>query len=264
MAPVLITYIGGPTALIEYGGLRFLTDPTFDPDGTDYPATGYALHKIQAPALLPAALGTIDAVLLSHDHHFDNLDHAGRATLPKAGKTLTTRAGAQRLGTNAVGLDTWESVDLATPSGRTVRVTATPARHGPPNGDRGPVNGFVLSTVDGTEAVVYFSGDTVWFEGVAEVGRRFRVDIALLNLGAAEVPVAGPHPLTFTAAEAVKLAQEWPRVVIVPLHFEGWAHFTEGAAAIAEAFAGAGLSSNGRLHWLARGIAVQVGGGRPE
>jgi L-ascorbate metabolism protein UlaG (beta-lactamase superfamily) len=28
--PLRLTYIGGPTALLEYGGLRFLTDPTFD------------------------------------------------------------------------------------------------------------------------------------------------------------------------------------------------------------------------------------------
>ena len=25
--------VGGPTAVLEYGGLRLLTDPTFDPPG---------------------------------------------------------------------------------------------------------------------------------------------------------------------------------------------------------------------------------------
>jgi len=31
--PITLTLIGGPTVLIEYGGYRLLTDPTFDPPG---------------------------------------------------------------------------------------------------------------------------------------------------------------------------------------------------------------------------------------
>ena len=56
------------------------------------------------------------------------------------------------------------------------------------------------------------------------------MDVAVLNAGAARVAVAGPSPLTFTAADAVTLARAWPKAVIVPLHFEGWTHFSEGAA----------------------------------
>ena len=73
-----VNYIGGPTALVEIGGVRALTDPTFDPAGTEYPTNVYTLHKTQSPSVAVGDLGSIDAVLLSHDHHFDNLDHAGR------------------------------------------------------------------------------------------------------------------------------------------------------------------------------------------
>jgi L-ascorbate metabolism protein UlaG (beta-lactamase superfamily) len=76
------TYIGGPTALIEIDGLRFLTDPTFDPAGTTHETPVYTLRKTLGPAIAVHALADIDAVLLSHDHHFDNLDRAGRAMLP--------------------------------------------------------------------------------------------------------------------------------------------------------------------------------------
>src|SRR5439155_26719895 len=48
--PVRITYIGGPTALLEFAGARFLTDPTFDPGGTAYPTPHYTLHKTAGPA----------------------------------------------------------------------------------------------------------------------------------------------------------------------------------------------------------------------
>ncbi|HEX3435165.1 MAG TPA: MBL fold metallo-hydrolase, partial [Pseudacidobacterium sp.] len=125
-----MTYIGGPTALVEFGGFRLLTDPAFDPEGGEYTTGPVTLWKTKGPAIDAASLGRIDAVLLSHDHHSDNLDHSGRALLSHAGSVLTTREGAQRLGGNAVGLEHWKTRDLKAPDGRTLLVTGTPARHG--------------------------------------------------------------------------------------------------------------------------------------
>src|SRR5262249_61835561 len=45
-----LTYIGGPTALLEWEGLRLLTDPTFDPAGTGYTPPTYTLRKLIDPA----------------------------------------------------------------------------------------------------------------------------------------------------------------------------------------------------------------------
>ena len=86
MSRVRLTHIGGPTALIEVGGWRLLTDPTFDPAGGSYRfGWGTGSRKLTGPAIAASDLGPIDAVLLSHDHHDDNLDPAGRALLPSAG-----------------------------------------------------------------------------------------------------------------------------------------------------------------------------------
>ena len=63
------TYIGGPTALFEWHGFRMLTDPTFDPPGGEYTNGPVVLEKVTGPALAPEALGRVDIVLLSHDHH---------------------------------------------------------------------------------------------------------------------------------------------------------------------------------------------------
>ena len=233
-----LTYIGGPTALIEWEGLRLLTDPTFDPAGTSYELPGYTLTKTQGPAVEAGDVGHVDAVLLSHDHHRDNLDGAGRELLSSADRVLTTVDGAERLGAGAVGMVPWQQVELGA-----VTVTATPARHGPEGGDRGPCVGFF---VDGG---LYVSGDTVLYEGVQEVAARFDVGVAVLNVGAARVAAAGDQPLTFTAEEAVEVARLMPSATIVPLHFEGWAHFSEGRAEVERAFAAAGLRE--RLRWPA-------------
>ena len=250
-AALRLTYVGGPTALLEWRGLRLLTDPTFDPAGTAYELPTYTLRKTQGPALGPTAVGEVDAVLLSHDHHFDNLDHAGRSLLAAAGRVLTTEEGAGRLGGNAVGLAPWQQTELDAPDGTTLAITALPARHGPAGADRGPVIGFALIA---SGEVVYVSGDTVWFEGIQEVARRFDVSIALLNLGAALVRAVGDEPLTFTATEAVLVAHAMPPARIVPLHFEGWEHFSESRADIQPAFEGAGLDE--RLLWAPPGETV--------
>ena len=105
-----LTLIGGPTLLIELMAFRLLTDPTFDPPGL-YQG-GVVLEKTAGPALGPDAVGDVDAVLLSHDQHFDNLDRAGRAFLHRARATFTTKAGAGRLGGNSKGLAPFETARL--------------------------------------------------------------------------------------------------------------------------------------------------------
>jgi L-ascorbate metabolism protein UlaG (beta-lactamase superfamily) len=99
-----VTLTGGPTAVLEVGGQRLLVDPTFDPPG-DYPLGGGRTLTKTLPAALGAAdVGAVDAVLLSHDQHPDNLDTAGRALLAEAPLVLTTSAAAERLGGTAQAL----------------------------------------------------------------------------------------------------------------------------------------------------------------
>ena len=108
MKGVRLTHIGGPTVLVATGGWRVLVDPTFDPPGRRYAfGWGTSSRKVSGPALAVADVLPVDVVLLSHDHHADNLDDAGRALLPSAGTVVTTRAGAGRLAAGARGLRPW-------------------------------------------------------------------------------------------------------------------------------------------------------------
>src|SRR5579859_7427663 len=174
--PVHITHIGGPTALIEIGQFRILTDPAFDPAGSQYVAGPRVVIKTTDPAIKPSELGAVDVVLLSHDHHLDNLDPAGRAYLPQAGQVLTTPAGAERLGNGARGVHNWETVELTGADGLRVRVTATPAHHGPEEilEAIGDVSGWIVEW-EGQQGALYISGDTVFYDELEEIGRRYRI-----------------------------------------------------------------------------------------
>jgi L-ascorbate metabolism protein UlaG (beta-lactamase superfamily) len=249
-------YVGGPTALFEWHGFRLLTDPTFDPPGGQYENGPVVLEKTIGPALAPEALGRLDVVLLSHDHHLDNLDYAGRNFLGSVARVITTTEGAERLGGNAVGLAPWQSLDIPGAHGRVLRMTGTPAQHGPANLKRGAVTGFVVAPADAPRSAAYFSGDTVWFEGVVEVARRFPIRTAVLFMGAARVPVVGPFVLTMTADDGVQAAHAFSEATIVPIHYEGWKHFSESREVISRVFEAAGVS--GRVRWMEPGIPIEV------
>ena len=80
-------------------GWRILTDPTFDRPGRTYRfGWGTSSRKVSGPAIDLDDIGPVDAVLLTHEHHADNLDEAGRTLLPGADVVLTTVSGARRLG----------------------------------------------------------------------------------------------------------------------------------------------------------------------
>ncbi|MGH7212095.1 MAG: MBL fold metallo-hydrolase [Acetobacteraceae bacterium] len=255
MASLKLTLIGGPTALIEIGGVRLLTDPTFDGPG-EYQLPYTTLVKTAGPALGPDAVGRVDAVLLSHDQHADNLDHAGRAFISSASRVLTTRAGASRLGGNAQGLAVWNSATLATPDGRRLLVTAAPARHGPAGIEplSGDVIGFVLTLDDPAAQAVYVTGDTVWYDGVAEVGRRFHPSVVMPFAGAAQT--RGPFHLTMDVNDVIDTANAFPDAIIVPLHYHGWKHLTQTGEDLTTSFDALGISS--RLRMLEPGVPTEI------
>jgi L-ascorbate metabolism protein UlaG (beta-lactamase superfamily) len=246
--------VGGPTAVLEFAGLRILTDPSFDPPGE----TPNGLRKLTASAVGPDDVLPIDLVLLSHDHHDDNLDASGKAFLPRAGRTLTTTAGAERLGGNATGLEPWESIEIERPDGKALTITAVPAQHGPDGTDHltGPVIGFVLSAPD--VPTLYVSGDNASVDVVRTIAERIgAIDLAVLFTGGVSVPYRfdGAY-LTLSADRAAEAAEALGVRAVVPVHFEGWAHFTQGADDLRAAFAAAGLGD--RLVVPEPGGTVQV------
>src|ERR687887_2364566 len=254
MTTLVAHLVGGPTAILEYAGLRWLTDPSLSPPG-EYAG---GLVKTTGPALGVDAIEPIDVVLLSHDHHSDNLDPGGREFLPRAGRVLTTVEGARRLSGNATGLAPWSSIEIDRRQGPPVTVTAVPAQHGPDGTDHitGPVIGFLLGG-PGLDTV-YVSGDNASLDVVRAIGERAgHVDIAVLFAGAVQLPHRfGGAYLTLSSERAAEAAKILGASVVFPVHFEGWTHFTQGADALRGAFAGNQLTD--RLALAEPGAAVTI------
>lgn len=241
---VPVRVLSGPTVLIEYAGLRILIGPTFDPPG-QYPVMpGYAMTKTTGSPISPDDVGHIDAVLLSHDEHDDNLDRAGRAFLPHVPVVYTTVSGSRRLAGNAQGLAFWGNVTLTAPDGTEVTITGLPARHGPEGSE--PVSGDVLGflLIAPGSPCVYVSGDNASLDYVQQIADRCApIDTAILFLGGVRhKPMLDAQLVTLDNTQATWVARALDARRVIPAHFEGWAHFQGTRDDLTEAFSDVGLS----------------------
>ena len=238
--PLTLTHIGGPTVLIEYAGLRIVSDPAFDPAGSKYKVSGLLpLKKTTDPAIRFDKIGTVDAVLVSHHHHADNFDKAGRKLAKTVlgqenGAVFTTPQGAKTL-TGATGLNTWQSAEIDAPAG-TVTITAAPAKHahGIVAPIAGPVTGFILSSP--ALPTLYISGDNISAKATAQVAERFNVDVAILHAGAPKFTATGPIAFCMTAKQVANAVETLGKPNTLVVHSDGWNHFSETAADVVAAF----------------------------
>ena len=143
---------------------------------------------------------------------------------------------------------------LTGPGKSTIEVTATPARHGPPLSGPivGDVVGFALRRPAGdrTSTLLWITGDTVLHRPLRRTAAAMAVDVALVHVGGVQFPVTGPVRYTMTGREAVKLIDIARPRIAVPVHYEGWAHFKDGRAAVERALATAPEELRRRVRWL--------------
>ena len=96
---------------------------------------------------------------------------------------------------------------------------------------------------------IYVSGDNASLRTVTEIARRTpAIDAAVLHAGAARVPGKfRDRPLSLDSIRAAAAAAVLGPAMIIPAHYDGWAHFSEGRADLARAFDDAGLTAQLRL-----------------
>jgi L-ascorbate metabolism protein UlaG (beta-lactamase superfamily) len=159
---------------------------------------------------------------------------------------------AERGFTNCIPLDVWESLDVEKgPAG--LRITATPARHGPRMVDLvlPDVMGSVLdvTTADGGATRIYITGDTLVIDELREIPRRFPdIDIALLHLG-------GTRVLGILVSMDAKQGIEAMRIIdpalTIPIHYNDYDVFTSPLSDFQDEVRAAGLEN--RVHYLSHG-----------
>jgi L-ascorbate metabolism protein UlaG (beta-lactamase superfamily) len=192
---VAVTHSSTACVLLEIGSMRILTDPVLDDGSKSYRLgpLAWATREV-GPSIRPDQLAPLDAVLLSHAHHLDNLDETGKGILHEATQVITGLYGARHLDVKTVGLAPWQETTISGKNGEQVRVTATPARHGPwwvPG--TANVVGFVLQWEGQEHGVLYISGDTVFFRGIRQIAKRFRIGTALWTSGPSTSGPPGRH-----------------------------------------------------------------------
>ena len=111
-----IKLVPGAPATVGRFTLEFDGDLARQAESGDINALDYNVYPPRA--FRREAFPAVDAVLLSHHQHADNLDTAGEAVLKRATRVVTTVEGAITLGGNAFGLAPWQSAEIEGPYGR--------------------------------------------------------------------------------------------------------------------------------------------------
>ncbi|WP_456793111.1 hypothetical protein [Bradyrhizobium sp. USDA 4506] len=112
----------------------------------------------------------------------------------------------------------------------------------------GDVVGFALGAEQPGD-LLYVTGDTLWFEGTAEVARRFSPKLVVLFTGAAEP--RGRFHMTMGSEDALEAAHAFPDAALVAVHNEGWGHLRESQDQLLDVFAKFNLAA--RLTRLEKG-----------
>lgn len=232
---IVITYIDTACVLIDINGFRIITDPALDNKTGFFPklvGKPFIFSKKTMNPLISELQNRINLALVSHDQHGDNLDNSGKKLLENVATIVSTKGAEMRLRKlNVIGLNPWETRNIETALVKGLKVTAVPAQH--TNIKRllyavGHVTGFVIEWDNQENGALYISGDTVLFEGIYEIAKKYKINTAILHLGAGAFPYLKPKlRVTMNAAEAIQTAEIFSCKQVIPIHYEGWWHFKE-------------------------------------
>jgi L-ascorbate metabolism protein UlaG (beta-lactamase superfamily) len=258
---ITITHIDTACVLLDINGYKILTDPTLDKAGHLYHhGFGTFSRKTDDPALKSSDLGDIDLILLSHHQHKDNFDSKGKEFARTISNIISTTP-ASRVLTGIIGLDDWQSHAIKTPKLKNLRITATPAQHHPwwvPEFLSGKVIGFVIEFDEQKKGVIYISGDTVYFKGIDEVARRFKIDVGIFHVGSVQFRyVTGFGRYTMNGNDLIKASNVLNPNFIIPIHYKGWSHFKENERALKKII-GANEQANRKTLFLTSGLPTTL------
>ena len=220
-AELTAAWIGHATVLINFFGIKILTDPVLFPRiGIRLPGFTIGPKRLTAPALEFHELSKIDVVLLSHAH----FDHFDLRTLHRFDETTCVVTAP-----NTADLLKWtrlrdvtelrwgEEKSLNTPAGA-VTISAFQVKHWGARKQRDTYrgyNGYVMESRSRGRRIL-FGGDTAMTNTFADLSQHGPVDLAIMSIGAYN-PWIQSH---CTPEQAIEMANAADARFIMPMHHQ--------------------------------------------
>jgi L-ascorbate metabolism protein UlaG (beta-lactamase superfamily) len=227
---VSLWWLGQSGFLVHYDGHCIAIDPYLSDSLTyKYAATAKPHVRLTARVVDPALLAMVGLVTSSHNHT-DHLDAETIGPMRHANPALEVLCSAanidfaqQRLGMMPTGL----VLGVPYTHGPFV-IHAVPAAHNQREQDDAGHERYIGIVVAVGGVTIYHSGDTLRYEGMAELLRQWVIDVALL-------PINGNDPARGVAGnldggEAAQLAHDIGARLVVPCHYDMFAFNTASPA----------------------------------
>lgn len=207
-----ITWIGHATFLIQCAGLNIITDPVWAK------RMGFA-KRLSPPGLAIHDLPPIDVVLLSHSH-YDHLNIRSLRALPGRPKLLVPEGLSPMLKRKGFAdvqeLAWWQSTSF-----QGIVFDMVPAQHWTRrtlwDTNSSHWGGWVIRNPE-TQESIYFAGDSGYFRGFKAIGEAYKIDYALLPIGAYE-PEWFMQASHMTPEEAIQAYLDMNATHFIPTHY---------------------------------------------
>ncbi|MNV40380.1 metal-dependent hydrolase [compost metagenome] len=213
-----ITWIGHSTFFLQYEGMNIITDPIW--------ARRLGFEKrLGQPGIPLSEVPPIDLILISHSH-YDHLHIASIRKLYRAGTTLVVPVGLKRKMLrkgfhNCVEMEWWQEIKLGK-----IKLSFVPTQHWtrrtPWDTNTSHWGGYILEPADSgnqkSSPNLYFAGDSGYFPGFKEIGSRYKIDIALMPIGAYEPEwfMTSQH---VNPEEAIQAFLDVEAETMIPMHY---------------------------------------------
>jgi L-ascorbate metabolism protein UlaG (beta-lactamase superfamily) len=230
------------TSLLTYGGVQILVDPVFS-EKEVFPPYPLTPNKRRNPIVsLSTPLETLlaaDLVLSTHIHS-DHFDDRARELLDKNIPLVCQPEDVKKL--NEFGFKQLVPVENNIRL-KNISISRVGAQHGTGLIGKmmGPSSGYVLSAEN--EPVVYFTGDTIYTEAVAENIRKFHPEILIVNAGSPKFLYS--DPIVMNIMDLEKTLKVCSGLTYVVVHLETFNHCIEKREDIREYFSPERLANLG-------------------
>jgi L-ascorbate metabolism protein UlaG (beta-lactamase superfamily) len=218
-ARATVTWIGHATVLINFFGMKILTDPVlFSRIGIRLPGLTIGPKRLTAPALEFRELPTIDVVLLSHAH-FDHFDLRTLNRFDENASAITASDTRDLLRwtrlRDITELRWGERKTLNTAAGD-LEIIALRVKHWGARKQRDTYRGYNGYLLERNGRRILFAGDTALTNSFAELRERGPIDLAIMSIGAYN-PWIRSH---CTPEQAIEMANAAGAQFIMPVHHQ--------------------------------------------